>query len=117
MSILFQGRYYLRNEQHLKLINFKINIETDYDTIIIIPRIEELHEGNSVIDKIKYYDCNNLCEGYCIDYYRNGKKKLEVFFKQGTPQGKLYFYRNDGTVLKIQKYDKKGVLKKISTPE
>ncbi len=64
-----------------------------------------------------YFCCDVLCEGYNIDYFDNGKKKLEGYFKKGFPVGQLILYRPDGTRKEIYHYDKdgKGILIKKET--
>jgi hypothetical protein len=61
-----------------------------------------------------YLCCDNLCEGYNVDFFDNGKKKMEGHFKSGLPIGQLTFYNADGKVTEIHHYDKagKGRLKK-----
>ena len=58
--------------------------------------------------------CDNMCEGYNVDYFDNGKKKMEGTFKAGLPIGRLVFYNGDGKVTEIHYYDNagKGRLKK-----
>jgi hypothetical protein len=55
-----------------------------------------------------YLCCDNLCEGYNVDYFDNGKKKMEGNFKAGLPLGPLVFYNADGKVREIHHYDKNG---------
>jgi hypothetical protein len=55
-----------------------------------------------------YLCCDNLCEGYNVDYFDNGKKKIEGHFKSGLPIGQLSFYNADGKKIEIHHYDKSG---------
>lgn len=99
----------------LKIINFtyKTNAEEKKDTIISIHQIDKFHKGNSVNFEEGYFNCDKLCNGETIAYYDNGEKRLEGVFKDGVPIGKLIFYKKDGSVCKVEKYNKKGYLKKV----
>ena len=64
-----------------------------------------------------YQCCDKPCEGYNVDYFDNGRKKVEGTFKMGIPIGQLIFYNPDGTKKEIHHFDKagKGRLKKKET--
>jgi hypothetical protein len=64
-----------------------------------------------------YVCCDKLCQGYNVDYFDNGKKKIEGYFKDGLPIGPLTFYNKDGNKIQVHHYDKagKGKLKKKET--
>jgi hypothetical protein len=55
-----------------------------------------------------YFCCDELCEGHNVDYFDNGKMKIEGRFRKGFPVGKLTFYNTDGTKKEIHYYDKSG---------
>ncbi|MBL7840940.1 MAG: hypothetical protein JNJ75_12405 [Cyclobacteriaceae bacterium] len=55
-----------------------------------------------------YSCCDQLCEGYNVDYFDNGNKRLEGYFKKGNPVGQLIFYHPDGRKKEIHHYDKAG---------
>lgn len=55
-----------------------------------------------------YFCCDKACEGYNVDYFDNGNKKLEGHFKKGNPVGQLIFYYPDGRKKEIHHYDKAG---------
>jgi hypothetical protein len=59
-------------------------------------------------DECGYFCCEQLCEGYKVDYFDNGNKKLEGHFKKGNPVGQLIFYYPDGRKKEIHHYDKLG---------
>jgi hypothetical protein len=61
---------------------------------------------------IGYCCCDKKCEGAIVDYYKNGNKRIEGFFKSGTPIGRLKFYHPNGKLSMIKKYSKKGRLVK-----
>jgi len=95
----------------------KIHPGQNYDTLTrttIIDCVGPLHRPDC-----GYFCCNNLCEGYNVDYFDNGNKKLEGRFKKGFPVGQLIYYRPDGNRKEIHHYDKagKGRLKKKETLE
>jgi len=55
-----------------------------------------------------YLCCDNLCEGYNVDYFDNGKKRIEGTFKNGLPIGQLILYNSEGKKKEVQHYDKGG---------
>ena len=74
------------------------------DTVIL----ESLYECGSLHVFYGYCYCGEKSEGYKIDYYYNGNKKVEGNFRKGRPIGRLTFYHIDGRIRKIEVYDKKG---------
>jgi antitoxin component YwqK of YwqJK toxin-antitoxin module len=50
--------------------------------------------------KKKYYDkeTHQPYTGYFIDYYLSGRKKVEGYLKEGTPDGRLLNYHSNGVV-------------------
>lgn len=91
----------------LKIINFtySTNAEEKIDTTINIHRVDKFHKGNSVNFEERYFNCDKLCEGKIVDYYNNGEMRLEGVFKNGSPIGKLIFYKKDGSVCRVEKYN------------
>lgn len=61
---------------------------------------------------IGYCCCNEKCEGFQIDYYANGNKRIEGNFIRGKPIGNLIYYNKDGSINYVEKYSKRGKLKK-----
>lgn len=59
--------------------------------------------------------CGKKCEGYKVDYYNNGNKRMEGKFKKGKPVGDLKFYNAIGKLKYIEYYNKKG--KKIKSEQ
>jgi antitoxin component YwqK of YwqJK toxin-antitoxin module len=117
---LYKGeKYFVAIEYYrgiyLKLINFTYQVvaEQKSDSTIVIPKIVKLHEGSSVNFEERYFNCNQLCNGHCIDYYINGERRMEGNFSDGKPIGKLIFYNKDGKVDYIEIYSKNGKLRKI----
>lgn len=98
----------------LKIINFtySTNAEEKKDTIINIHQVDKFHKGNSVNFEEGYFNCDKLCDGKIVDYYNNGGKRLKGVFKDGSPIGKLIYYKKDGSVCRVEKYNKKGLLRK-----
>lgn len=48
----------------------------------------------------KYYNCQNVCENYEVDYFKNGKIRFEGEFKNGKPIWNSEFQR-DGSYIKF----------------
>lgn len=63
-------------------------------------------------DYIGYCCCSEKCEGEQAEYYSNGNKRIEGCFKEGIPQGDLKIYFPSGDLKQVDKYNKKGHLKK-----
>jgi len=100
---VFENNFY-RLSDSVKLI--RIHGGQNYDTLTrttIIDCIGPMHGPDC-----GYLCCDDLCEGSNVDYFDNGKKKLEGQFKKGFPVGQLIFYRPDGSRKEIHYYDKDG---------
>ena len=48
----------------------------------------------------KYYNCQNICENYEVDYFKNGKIRFEGEFKSGKPIWNSE-YQRDGSCIKF----------------
>ncbi|AXY74127.1 hypothetical protein D3H65_09145 [Paraflavitalea soli] len=79
---------------------------TDTIRIFSIQECSKLHSFSG------YCCCGKKCEGYQVDYYSNGQKRIEGTFEEGVPIGSLKLYNTDGSLKSIRKYSKKGKLKK-----
>ncbi len=91
-----------------EIIEFKGVLKV-IDTIII-PKIiyvsEKLNddfESDNIIEP-KYYNCQNICENYEVDFFKNGKTRFEGEFKNGKPIWNSE-YQRDGSYIKYY-YDK-----------
>jgi hypothetical protein len=101
-----QSFYRLRDSVQFIQINYGQN----YDTLTYTTITKCFFVGGHKGGECGYSCCNNLCEGYYVDYYDNGKKKIEGNFKNGLPIGELIFYKYNGAKTQIHYYDKKGLL-------
>ena len=63
-------------------------------------------------DLIGYCCCQVKCEGEQVEYDSNGNKRIEGCFKEGIQQGELKIYYLGGELKQVDKYNKKGRLKK-----
>ncbi len=78
-------------------------------------RLEVLNKCHEVIASKPWSGfcyCDEPCEGYQVDYYKNGNKRIEGNFKKGKPKGKVVYYHPDGAINYTEVYSKKGKLKK-----
>lgn len=101
----FRGNY-------MRLINFSFKV-TEKDSIVRLvelPKLAKFFTGNSLNFDERYFICEQICDGYCVDYYDNGNKRVEGCFVKGLPKKKLVYYNPDGTKEYIEKYSKKGTL-------
>ena len=55
-----------------------------------------------------WYCCGEKCDGYLIDYYSNGNKRIEGLFKNGKAVGVLKSFLPTGMIYAIWFHDKKG---------
>ncbi|MBL0743720.1 toxin-antitoxin system YwqK family antitoxin [Chryseolinea lacunae] len=87
-------------------------VECFSDTLKLIS-IDACLEPTSHPNFIGYCCCEKKCQGTQIDFYENGNKRIEGFFKEGIPIGQLKFYYPNGKLKMIKDYSKKGRLKNI----
>ncbi len=100
-SLLFQeGKIYNFSEARLYLDTLKLPVITFCYEPITHPSFSG------------YCCCGSPCEGTQVDYYTNGGKRIEGFFKNGKPIGNLKFYYPDGKIKQLEKYSGKGKLRK-----
>jgi hypothetical protein len=106
------GKYELKafDSDLYRLLNttkgITINPGQNYDTLTnatIVKCVGTLHEPDC-----GYFCCDKPCEGYKVDYFDSGNKKIEGHFKAGYPVGQLTFYYPDGRRKEIHYYDKGG---------
>ncbi len=88
----FSGAYLIRTNKYGRFIRFRLVANSDLDTIIQIPRITPLRAQPLMLNPDKYYNCDELCQGDCTDYYEDGTLRLEGHFIKGFPDGDLKFY-------------------------
>jgi hypothetical protein len=94
------------------LINHSFDVSLN-DTVYELIYLPKLIKGSfdNFYDE-KFYICEKVCDGNIEDYYHNGNIRIKGNFKQGVPQGKVFYYNTNGTLSKVEKYNKKGKLKK-----
>lgn len=114
MGIKYFASFFLSRDDLIWETNFQYEVTEDSprEVVIEIPQIAKflsLTAGYNSIYSV-YLDCSGLCEGYCVDYYKNGNKRLEGNFSNGRPLGKLIFYDESGNISYIEKYSKKRSL-------
>lgn len=81
------------------------------DTLQMIS-IYECVEPVSHPDFVGYCCCEEKCEGYEVDYYTNGNKRIEGYFQEGVPINDVKIYYPNGTLKQLNKFNKTGKLKK-----
>lgn len=103
------GEYFIKTadaEGDLIRININ-NIGINVDTILISSILSIAY-----IPKYPNFSgwlcCDMKCEGYQVDYYNNGFKRVEGFFKKGKAIGELRYYKLDGSLSVIEYYSKRG---------
>lgn len=94
---------------------YKIFIDSSDEHYSDTLRLESISPCHKVIASNPwsgFCNCGEACDGYQVDYYKNGNKRLEGNFKQGKAVGKIIYYLRDGSIDYVEKYNKKGKLKK-----
>lgn len=94
-----------------RVYDFQMNQKIFRDTLVLTS-IQACLEPTSHPDFIGYCCCGEKCEGEQVEYYSNGNKRIEGCFKEGIPQGVLKIYYPNGELKQVDKYSKKGRLKK-----
>lgn len=61
---------------------------------------------------IGFYCCGERCEGEQRDYYANGNIRIEGYFKAGIPQGEVRMYYPSGQLKQVDRYNKRGEIRK-----
>jgi hypothetical protein len=64
-----------------------------FDTLTI-PKILFETDNDSKTTYSKYFKCEKVCDGYEVDYFENGKKRLEGNFSKGKAIWETEFERN-----------------------
>jgi hypothetical protein len=96
---------------------YHIRAIENYSDTLRLMSIYSCLEATSHPRFIGYCCCNEKCEGFQTDYYANGNKRIEGSFIRGKPIGKLIYYNRNGSINYVEKYNRKGKLKKkISHP-
>lgn len=107
----FIAGQYVRNGQ-FKLIPFDIKVGESNNVIQIeIYKLDKFFEYNSVLAPEKYYYCDRLCEGKCLDYYENGQVRIYGTFKSGVPKRKIVYFNRDGSRERVERFDRRGIQK------
>lgn len=117
------GVVYLSKLGHYKLSSIYLDIDIDYEFIgyqSVIDTINTtrlqlgLEPATSHPNFIGYYCCDQKCNGMQVDYYSNGNKRIEGYFKEGIPYGELKTFYPNGQLKQLDKYNAKGRLKRRS---
>jgi hypothetical protein len=88
------GKYERSYEDKIEFKDFQNVIDT-----LTIPKILFEIDNESETDYSRYFKCDKICNGYEVDYFENGNKKLEGNFINGNPIWETEFER-DGSFIK-----------------
>ena len=100
---------HLIKDREIVLNRFGLNRD-----IINIPRIYKCVEPTTRHNSfVGYCSCGEKINGYEVDFYFNGNKRIEGKFKEGVPIGAVIKYYQSGNIQEIARYNKKGKLKKV----
>lgn len=91
---------------------YLINSLGNYSDTLQLISIDICYKTSSYVDFFGFCCCGEKCNGFQVDYFANGKKRIEGYFKEGLPIGSLKFYYPSGELKQIDKYNKDGKLKK-----
>ena len=102
--------------QYMRLVNLTFTAKYElHKKVVEIPRIAKFHSGNSVHFDEVFLNCKDLCAGECTDFYQNDTPRLKGRFSDGKPRGRIVYYNTRGEVDLIEKYSKRGTLRKSIT--
>ena len=119
---ILPGKYTLEvlidlNNTTYKTFSVKKNFNknSNYFQTIEIPKLLKHYKntGNYGHFFLGYFNCNKVCNGKEIDYYKNGKKRLEAEFYNGKPKDSIKAYDINGNLKFIEIYNLTGDLIKI----
>ena len=109
------GKYERSYEEKMEFQDSKKVIDT-----LAIPKILFETDNDSKTDYSKYLKCEKVCDGYEVDYFENGKKRLEGNFLKGKAiwetefekDGSFtkYYYDKFDRYSRVESYDSKGKL-------
>jgi hypothetical protein len=86
------------------------NENTLIDTIVI-PRILFCSEHSLNSINWQYQNCESVCDNYEVEYYQNGNKWMQGYFKNGKPE-KISTFSENGNI-EVNTFYELGYLKKI----
>jgi hypothetical protein len=102
-TVLTKGRYqvtssYVWGDNMIGAFDhlIEINDSSKYSDTLSIPMIKFTSDGVLHSKYWNYFKCEKLCNGLELDFYSNGKKRLEGEFRNGKPNY-IIEYRSDGT--------------------
>lgn len=104
------GLYLLHTD--IGLVEYYLDEFKTYSDTINIKYIYRCYTGTTRVSFTGFCCCEEKCNGYQIDYYTNGNKRVEGYFKKGRPIGKLFFYYSDGVIMEKYIATRKGKIKK-----
>jgi len=115
------GVIVMNNEVDYKIFTFTKVFENRkvYNDTIELPKVLKKNRNTGQYGHIYYgfFMCDKICDGYIVDYYKNGVIRLEGNFDNGRPNREIKKYDNRGKLIEIEIYDTDGFLKEIKYPD
>lgn len=109
------------NDPFYKTFEFTkvINNNMVYNDTIELPKVIKKYTNTSQYAHIYhgYLICDKICDGYVIDYYKNGIIRLEGNFENGMPKNEIRKYDTKGQLVEIEIYDNYGFIKETKYPD
>lgn len=109
------GKYERSYEEKMEFKDSQKVIDT-----LTIPKILFETDNDSKTSYSKYLKCDKVCDGYEVDYFENGKKRLEGNFSKGKAiweteferDGSFikYYYNKSGRYVRVENYNSNGNL-------
>ena len=87
------GKYERSYEEKIEFKESKKVIDT-----LTIPKILFETEKDSETDYSKYFKCDKVCNGYEVDYFENGNKRIEGNFVNGNAIWETEFERDNSSI-------------------
>jgi antitoxin component YwqK of YwqJK toxin-antitoxin module len=113
--------FIMDNEVDYKIFTFTKVFENKkiYNDTIELPIVLKKYRDTSQYGHIYYgfFLCDEICDGYIVDYYKNGVIRLEGNFDNGRPNSEIKKYDSKGKLIEIEIYGTDGFLKEIKYPD
>ena len=110
-GILFlkeKGIYELSTLHDENLKKYTFNTFENFVDTLAIETIRECYSGGTNITFWGYCCCGEKCEEEQTSYYANGNIHIKGNFKKGIPIGKVKTYYENGNIMQVRQYNKKG---------
>jgi hypothetical protein len=104
------------HKDYKRYFSFNKQISGNISDTIYLSKISLTNDGALHSPNTNFKYCGRVCDGYEIDYDSNHVKRVEGYFVNGWPEGKIKYYNSDGKLMKVETYRRKK-LKRVTEKE